>query len=39
MKKASIFQFYDTKEVLGEGAFGKVFKVIHKQTGFVRAMK
>ena len=26
-------------EVLGEGAYGKVWKVTHKKTGLIRAMK
>ena len=30
---------YIIKETLGEGAFGKVYKVIHKRSGFVRALK
>ena len=33
------FEIYDTLKVLGEGSFGKVFKVIHRKNGFIRAMK
>lgn len=33
------FKFYDKLKVLGEGSFGTVFKVMHKTTKFIRAMK
>lgn len=36
---ADPFKFYEKLKVLGEGSFGTVFKVIHKPTGFIRAMK
>jgi calcium-dependent protein kinase len=33
------FEYYDEIKVLGEGSFGKVFKVIHKISKVPRAMK
>lgn len=33
------FKYYEKLDVLGEGSFGVVFRVAHKQTGFIRAMK
>jgi calcium-dependent protein kinase len=50
LKKGTISDFYETGEVLGEGfkifllitqigAFGKVWKVTHRTTSIVRAMK
>jgi len=33
------FMHYEKQELLGEGSFGTVYRVIHKQTGFIRAMK
>ena len=33
------FEIYQKLKVLGEGSFGTVFKVSHKSTGFIRAMK
>jgi len=33
------FVFYTVQSTMGEGAFGKVYKVIHKTTGSLRAMK
>jgi calcium-dependent protein kinase len=33
------YEFYEETKLLGEGAFGKVFKVFHKITKAVRAMK
>jgi calcium-dependent protein kinase len=35
----SIAENYKVGQILGEGAFGQVCKVIHKSTGMVRAMK
>ncbi|EGR29125.1 hypothetical protein IMG5_162280 [Ichthyophthirius multifiliis] len=39
LKQGTIQQNYKTGEILGEGAFGLVCKVTHKNTGMVRAMK
>ncbi|CAK91481.1 unnamed protein product (macronuclear) [Paramecium tetraurelia] len=39
LKKASINKVYTFGQVLGQGAFGKVWKVTHKTTGLIRAMK
>ncbi len=33
------FRFYEKLNILGEGSFGTVFNVVHKNTGFFRAMK
>ncbi|CAD8152055.1 unnamed protein product [Paramecium pentaurelia] len=38
-KEGSIGQHYIFGKVLGQGAFGKVWKVTHKTTGLVRAIK
>jgi hypothetical protein len=35
LKEGSISKYYTTNEVLGQGAFGKVWKVTHKTTGKV----
>ena len=35
----SIDSFYEIKEKLGTGSFGSVYKVIHKKSAIVRAMK
>ena len=39
LKKGSISEYYNLGEVLGEGAYGKVWKVTHKTSGLERAMK
>ncbi|CAD8071877.1 unnamed protein product [Paramecium sonneborni] len=39
LKKGSINKVYAFGQVLGQGAFGKVWKVTHKTTGLIRAMK
>lgn len=39
MKTKSLFDEYEIKEKLGEGAYGCVYKVQHKTTGFLRAVK
>jgi calcium-dependent protein kinase len=39
LKQGSIHKYYTREEVLGHGAYGKVWKVIHCTTGIVRAMK
>jgi calcium-dependent protein kinase len=33
------FKHYEKLDVLGEGSFGVVFRVVHRHTGFIRAMK
>ena len=33
------FDYYDIIKNLGKGSYGRVFKVVHKNTGVVRAMK
>jgi calcium-dependent protein kinase len=38
-KSENVKDEYIIKETLGEGAFGKVYKVVHKRSGFVRALK
>lgn len=35
----SIHEDYSIRETLGQGAYGKVVKVIHRRSGIVRAMK
>ena len=39
MKSKSLFDEYTIKEKLGEGAYGCVYKVQHKFTNFLRAVK
>ena len=39
LKNRSVWDYYDIKEKLGEGAFGYVRKVIHKASRMVIAMK
>ena len=39
MKQKSLFDEYEIKEKLGEGAYGCVYKVIQKSTGIIRAVK
>ena len=39
MKNKSLFDEYEIKEKLGEGAYGCVYKVQQKTTGFIRAVK
>ncbi|CAK64108.1 unnamed protein product (macronuclear) [Paramecium tetraurelia] len=39
LKSGSIHKYYETGEILGQGAYGKVWKVTHKNTGMIRAMK
>ena len=38
-KKGNPLEYYDVITTLGEGTFGVVFKVKHKETGAIRAMK
>ncbi|CAD8178920.1 unnamed protein product [Paramecium octaurelia] len=37
--KKNINDSYLIKEMIGQGGFGKVYKVVHKQTGMIRAVK
>ena len=39
ISKKPVSQFYQVLENLGEGTYGKVKKVKHKQLGEIRAMK
>ena len=39
MKEDNIFDEYDLKEKLGEGAYGSVYKVQQKHTNYLRAVK
>ena len=39
MKNKSLFDEYEIKEKLGEGAYGCVYKVVQKSTGIIRAVK
>lgn len=38
-KSKSLFEDYEIREKLGEGAYGSVFKAAHKKTRMVRAVK
>ena len=38
-QKGKPFDYYILLKILGKGGYGQVFKVKHKQTGFIRAMK
>ena len=38
-QKKNVNDSYEIKEMIGQGGFGKVYKVIHKVTGMVRALK
>ena len=37
--KGDITQFYEVQKKIGEGAYGKIYKVKNKQSGDIRAMK
>ncbi|CAD8061384.1 unnamed protein product [Paramecium sonneborni] len=37
--KKNVSEFYTLKQMIGQGGFGKVYKVVHRQTGMIRAMK
>ncbi|CAD8200199.1 unnamed protein product [Paramecium octaurelia] len=37
--RKNVGEYYVIKELIGQGGFGKVYKVTHRQTGMVRAMK
>lgn len=39
VKGAVLTDFYHVKQAIGEGSYGKVFKVKHKETGEIRACK
>ena len=39
MKTKSLFEDYDVKEKLGEGAYGCVYKAFHKKSKMIRAVK
>jgi calcium-dependent protein kinase len=39
MKTKSLFEDYDVREKLGEGAYGCVYKAYHKKTKMIRAVK
>ena len=39
MKGKSLFEEYEIIQKLGEGSYGCVYKVQHKQTKFIRAVK
>ena len=39
LKADNIFEEYDLKEKLGEGAYGCVYKVIQRKTNYLRAVK
>lgn len=32
----NVLDFYEMKELLGQGGFGKVYKTVHKSTGFFK---
>ena len=37
--KGNPFSVYDNLKLMGEGTFGKVYKIIHKETKQIRAVK
>mmetsp|Transcript_800 Transcript_800/g.734 ORF Transcript_800/g.734 Transcript_800/m.734 type:complete len:332 (+) Transcript_800:23-1018(+) len=39
LKEGGVGKFYKVGRTLGEGAYGKVYSVTHRNTGMVRAMK
>ena len=39
INKGDITQFYEVMKKIGEGSFGKIYKVKNKQSGDIRAMK
>ena len=39
INKGDITQFYEVIKKIGEGAYGKIYKVKNKQSGDIRAMK
>ena len=39
MIEQDIADFYEIGDSIGEGAFGKIYKVVHKETGAIRAVK
>jgi calcium-dependent protein kinase len=38
-KEGAVIDYYDFKEKIGAGAVGTVYRAIHKETGWVRAIK
>lgn len=39
MKQRNVDDYYQLIKKLGSGSYGNVYKVRHKQTGLIRAMK